>query len=76
MNDIQEKIAQLQEKRWTVAALADELGQARVTLDKWRTGERYPANAKAILAMLDRVAKIKRIPKRRRYTKNSRKQND
>lgn len=68
MNDIQEKISRLQEKHWTVAALADELGQARVTLDKWKTGERYPANPKAILTMLDQIAKRKRVPKQRRYT--------
>lgn len=67
MNDIQEKLAQLQEKKWTISALADELGQARVTLDKWKTGERYPANPKAILAMLDQILKMKRVPKQKRY---------
>jgi len=71
MNDIQEKLNELQEKGWTVAALAEELGQARVTLDKWRYGERYPANAKAIMAMLDGISTKKRIPKQRRYTKGS-----
>ena len=71
MNDIQEKITQLQEKGWTIAALADELGQARVTLDKWKTGERYPASPKAILAMLGQIAKRKRIPKKKRYTTGS-----
>lgn len=68
MNDIQKKIKQLQENGWTISALADELGQARVTLDKWKTGERYPANIKAILAMLDQITKKKRIPKKKRYT--------
>jgi hypothetical protein len=69
MNDIQEKLAQLREKKWTIAALADQLGQARVTLDKWKTGERYPANPKAILAMLDQISNMKRIPKQKRYKK-------
>lgn len=70
MNDIQKKLEQLQEKGWTISALADEIGQARVTLDKWKTGERYPANPKAILAMLDQIIKIKRIPKQKRYTRS------
>jgi hypothetical protein len=69
MSDIQDKLAQLQEKGWTISALADELGQARVTLDKWKTGERYPANPKAILSMLDQISKMKRIPKQKRYKK-------
>ena len=72
MNDIQEKMAQLQEKRWTLAALADELGQAQVTLEKWKSGERYPANPKAVLALLDRIVAMRRIPKQRRYAPGSR----
>jgi len=70
MNDIQKKLSELQEKGWTIAALANELAQARVTLDKWVYGERYPANAKAILAMLDQIYKRKRIPKKKRYSIN------
>lgn len=72
MNDIQKRLAQLQGKRWTIIALAEQLGQARVTLDKWKSGERYPANSKAILAMLDQLTKRKRIPKQRRYSPTSR----
>jgi hypothetical protein len=67
MSDIQDKLSQLQEKGWTISALADELGQARVTLDKWKTGERYPANPKAILAMIDQISKMKKVPKQKRY---------
>ena len=72
MNAIQEKLKQLQDNGWTISALADELEQARVTLYKWKTEERYPANAKAILAMLDQIAKRKRIPKKKRYSTGNR----
>ena len=73
MNDVQEKIAQLQQSGWSITALSERIGQARVTLDKWKSGERYPANSKAILLLLDQVVKEKRIPKQRRYIKGSRK---
>lgn len=72
MNDIQEKIELLRNNGWTVTALSERIGQARVTVDKWKSGERYPANPKAILILLDQVVKEKRIPKQRRYTKGSR----
>lgn len=70
---IQIKLAILQEKGWTLAALADELEQTVNTLEKWKAGDRNPANEKAVLAMLQKLETRKRIPKRRRYTKGSRK---
>ena len=72
MNDIQTKLVQLQAKGWTLAALADELDITRNGVEKWKAGDRYPANAKSVLALLDRLAMQKRIPKRRRYAKGSR----
>ncbi len=75
-NPIQIKLAILQQpkngKKWTLAALADELGLKVNTLEKWKAGQRKPANEKAVLEMLDRIEKIKRIPKERRYEKGSR----
>lgn len=71
-NPVQVALAVLQEKGWTLAALADELDQKVNTLEKWKAGDRNPANEKAVLAMLDQLAKRKRIPKKRRYPKGSR----
>jgi len=68
MNDIQARIAQFEEKGWTLASLADELGVAHNTVEKWKAGDRQPANSKATFAMMDRLIKQKRIPKKRRYT--------
>lgn len=76
MNDIQEKLAQLQNNGWSITALAERIEQARVTLDKWKSGERYPASPRAILALLDQVAKEKRIPPKRRYQQGSRNQGE
>lgn len=71
-SEIQTKIAQLVEKGWTLAAIADELGVTSDTVELWRAGKRNPTNAKAVLLMLDKVLKKKRIPKQKRYTKGSR----
>ena len=71
-NPIQIKLATLQQKGWTLAALADELDQKVNTLEKWKAGQRNPANEKAVLTMLEKLEVRKRIPKKRRYVKGSR----
>jgi uncharacterized protein YjcR len=70
MNDIQIKIKELQEKGWTLVAIADELGVTVNAVEKWKVGDRYPSNAKAVLALLSQLTVRKRIPKQRRYNKN------
>ena len=67
MNDVQQQIAELREKGWTIAAIADELDTHRETVARWVSGQRYPEHSKAISALLDTLSKRKRIPKRRRY---------
>jgi transcriptional regulator with XRE-family HTH domain len=69
---IQLKLASLQNKGWTLAALADELKLTVNTLEKWKAGDRNPANEQAVLAMLSKLEQRKRIPKQRRYVKGSR----
>ena len=71
-NEVQSRLAQLVKKGWTLAAIADELGVTSDTVELWRAGKRNPTNAKAVLLMLDRVLKKKRIPKQKRYAKGSR----
>jgi len=67
MNDIQEKLELLQSKGWTVAAIADELGVGWSAVNRWRSGDRYPQNAKGVIALMDGMLHQKRVPKRRRY---------
>lgn len=67
MNDIQAKLAELEEKGWTLAAIADELEISHNAVEKWKVGDRYPRNAKAVLIVLDQLSKRKRIPKKKRY---------
>jgi transcriptional regulator with XRE-family HTH domain len=73
MNEVQTKIAELQQKGWTLAALADELGVTPNAVEKWKAGDRRPSNGKAILILLEQIAKRKRIPKQRRYVKQQKK---
>ncbi len=75
MNDIQIKIKELQEKGWTLAALADELGVTVNAIEKWKAGDRYPSNAKAVLTLLDQITLRKRVPKQRRYNKTTKQLN-
>jgi transcriptional regulator with XRE-family HTH domain len=69
MNEIQTKIAELQEKKWTLASIADELEVTVNAVEKWKAGDRQPRNSKAVLMLLDQLLIRKRIPKQRRYIK-------
>jgi len=73
MNNVQGKIAQLQEKDWTLAAIADELDVAHSTVEKWKAGDRQPCTEKLVLDALGRLMK-KRPPKKKRYAKGNRRQ--
>ena len=69
MNDVQSKIAELQAKGtgWTLSAIADELEITVNAVEKWKAGDRYPNNSKAIMMALSQLLEHKRIPKKRRY---------
>lgn len=71
-DDIQTRLAQLQEKGWTLAAIADELAVTPNAVEKWKAGDRNPSNLKATLAFLAKLLERKRIPPKRRYAKESR----
>ena len=66
MNDAQEILSELQEKGWTLAAIADELGTVADTVVKWKSGVNYPALPKLVIPVLKDLLK-KRPPKQRRY---------
>ncbi len=67
MNDVQEALARLQEKGWTIAAIADELGVHRETVSRWRSATSYPDLSRPTLMALEMLAKRQRVPKRKRY---------
>jgi transcriptional regulator with XRE-family HTH domain len=65
MNEVQTRIAALQAKGWTLAAIADEVELTVNAVEKWKAGVHSPN--KATLAFLDQLLTRKRIPKKRRY---------
>ena len=72
MTEVQERLKALQEKEWTLAAIADELGLTVNAIVKWKAGDRTPTNRKSILEHLDRLLLKRRVPRQRRYQKGSR----
>ena len=72
MNEVQRRLKALEEKGWTQAAIADELGLTVNAVFKWKVGDRTPNNMKSIVAHLDSLLKKRRVPKQRRYQKGSR----
>lgn len=68
MRDVQTKISRLQKKGWSLAAIADEVGVTVNAVEKWKAGDRYPANSKAVISLLEKMEQKKRIPKKRRYS--------
>ncbi len=40
MNDVREKLLQLKDRGWTMAAIADELDVSHMTVFRWRKGMR------------------------------------
>ena len=67
MNDVQRKIAALQKRGWTLAAISTELGVTPNAVEKWKAGDRSPANRKSTFEHLERLLHQGRIPKQRRY---------
>ena len=72
MNAIQAAIKGLQDKGWTLAAIARELDVTPNAVEKWKAGHREPQNAKLVLGALNSLASRKYVPKRRVYEPESR----
>ena len=71
MNDVQEKLLELKDRGWTMAAIADELDVSHMTVFRWQKGMRKAENSRSVLHMLDTLMKRKRIPKQRRRVSSS-----
>ena len=69
--EVQTKLVELLQKGWTLANIAREIGQAKGTVESWNQGKRSPANLQSVLASLDKLGKVKRIPKKKIYATGS-----
>ena len=72
MNDVQEKLASLEEKGWTLASIADELGVTYNAVTKWKAGNRTASHQKLLLEHMNRLLRQRRVPPQRRYQKGTR----
>ncbi len=74
LNAVQTIIAQLEEKGWSLAAIADsdELRVHYSTVGMWKAGARYPRPDKPVIDALNHLLKRNRIPKKKRYVKGFR----
>ena len=66
IDDVQNKLLELKDRGWTMAAIADELDVSHMAVFRWQKGMRKAENSRSVLHMLDTLMKRKRIPKRRR----------
>ena len=71
MNDVQEKLLELKDRGWTMAAVADELCVSHMAVFRWQKGMREAENSRSVLYLLDALMKRKRIPKQRRRGSSS-----
>ena len=71
MEQIERAIADLQEKGWTIAAIADAVDVRWYTVQRWAKGVMRPANPTLTLAALQGLAKRNRVPARRRVAQDS-----
>jgi transcriptional regulator with XRE-family HTH domain len=67
MNEVQSQINKLEKKGWSLPRIAERLHTASVTVEKWKSGDRYPSLDKLAIDALDELLKVKRIPKKRLY---------
>ena len=65
MNEIQQKLADLTGKGWTLVAVADEIGEMWLTVYRWQTGKTYPDAAQSVMSRLNDLTGRKIIPKPR-----------
>jgi len=61
--ETQLRVAQLVDKGWALAAIADELGVTPLTVELWKASKRHPTNAKSVVPTLDKISEKKRIQK-------------
>ena len=66
MNSVQESLANLEGKGWSLAAIADELEVSYNAVQKWKAGDRYPSHDSIVLRSLAELGRRRRVPKKRR----------
>ncbi len=58
--DVADALAQLEQRGWTLAAVADELGLKWLTVYRWRDGTQSPDDPHTVLDRIRRLRRRKR----------------
>lgn len=72
MNEVKQRIRALEEKGWTLASIADELGSTADAVQKWKAEDRIPSNLKSILEQMDMLLLRRQVPRKRRHKRGER----
>ena len=67
MNKVQSRIAELERKGWTLAAISRELKVSQSVVEKWKAADRHARLEKLVLDALDQLLTRKRIPPKRKH---------
>jgi hypothetical protein len=67
MGEVQKMIDELENRGWTLAAIARELEVSWKTVHRWKDGSRLPHHPKLVALGLERLLLRRRVPKRKRY---------
>ena len=59
---VAQALAELEERGWTLAAVADELGVNWLAVYRWRDGTRFPENPNLVLTKIEILAQSNRVP--------------
>ena len=65
MNEIQQLLADLKEKGWSLVAIADEIGEMWLTVYRWQQGKAYPGPGQGVPSRLDELLSREVISKPR-----------
>ena len=63
-NNVQVLLKALEEKGWTLEAIADDLGNDNSELVRWKNGERYPQNSRSVCFHLENLLQQQRTPEK------------
>ena len=67
MNELIDVLKRLRKKKWTVTAIAEEIGTTQRTINRWENGINAPVWPSSIIEALERLEETK-PPLQRRYT--------
>ncbi len=63
VNEVQQALARLETRGWTLSAVSRDTGIPRATIQQWKTGRRSTTYPSMVVKELARLEAKKRVPK-------------